>query len=132
MQIHRAPHRFISIAVSVAALVGLSACGSDQKSVEIAVTTSSVATASPPAAPPVASALLTEDNAMFGPAVSAACDTDRPSVELALQAYLVINGDGPVAEADLVTAGLLREESLLYDLAPGNLIVPSPGGGCTS
>ena len=60
-----------------------------------------------------------------------ACGTDRQTFELALQAFEAITGAAPTAEADLVTQGLLREESARYDLDPAGAIVPAPGSGCS-
>jgi len=132
VQIHRSPRNITSIAsiaIAAAVVVTLAACGGgEQKNSASTATTTFVETA----APPVATAAITEGSGIFGSAQAAACDTDRPNVELALEAYLVLNGDGPATESDLVAAGLLREESVRYDIGVGNVIVPSPTGGCTS
>ncbi|MFN6121571.1 MAG: hypothetical protein ACK5CE_18330 [Actinomycetes bacterium] len=60
-----------------------------------------------------------------------ACDTDRQTFQLAIEAFTAMTGAPPAAEADLVTQGLLREESARYDLDPAGAIVPAPGSGCS-
>ncbi len=64
-------------------------------------------------------------------AAGLACDTDRQTLELALEAFEALTGAAPTAEADLVTQGLLREESARYDLDPAGAVVPAPGSGCS-
>jgi hypothetical protein len=59
-----------------------------------------------------------------------ACDTDRRTFELALEAFTAMTGAAPVAEADLVTQGFLRSEIVGYDLDPTGSIVPAPGSNC--
>lgn len=58
------------------------------------------------------------------------CDTERRTIEMALQAYEAVVGSAPSSEADLVTQGILREESALYDLDPTGAIVPATGSSC--
>ncbi|MCB0998843.1 MAG: hypothetical protein KDB40_06045 [Acidimicrobiales bacterium] len=59
-----------------------------------------------------------------------ACDTDRRTFELALEAFTAMTGAPPVVEADLVTQGFLRSEVVSYDLDPTGAIVPAAGSNC--
>ena len=68
----------------------------------------------------------------FGGTHSAACDTDLTAVQTAVEAYFAINGGQDVTEAQLVQAGLLRQESTLHDIGPQGTVVASPTGGCAS
>lgn len=131
MQIHRAARHATSVASSIAiasaALLTLAACGSEADNSADVATSSSVETA----APPVASAQITEGTGTFGSAKSAVCEVDFQTMSVAIEAYYALNGAYPVAESDLVTESLLRGESPLYDIVDGNVLVPSPAGGCT-
>jgi hypothetical protein len=51
-------------------------------------------------------------------------------MEMALEAYEALVGGVPASETDLVTQGILREESALYDLDPTGAIVPATGSSC--
>ena len=59
-----------------------------------------------------------------------ACQSDRTVLETAIDAYDALQGTSPTSDADLVTAGLLREESTLWDVTPDGSIVPAPGSTC--
>lgn len=59
-----------------------------------------------------------------------ACDTDRRTFELALEAFTAMTGAPPLVEADLVTQGFLRTEIATYDLDPAGSIVPAVGSNC--
>ena len=58
------------------------------------------------------------------------CDTDRRTLEIAIEAYRAQLGKWPVDESDLVTTGMLRTMSSGYDLQADGVVVPAPGGGC--
>lgn len=59
-----------------------------------------------------------------------ACEAGRKTLEVAREAYLAMIGEGTEpTEADLVAAGLLREELDDWDLA-GGVPVPQPGSPC--
>lgn len=59
-----------------------------------------------------------------------ACEAGRKTLEVAREAYLAMMGEGTEpTEADLVSAGLLREELDDWDLA-GGVPVPQPGSPC--
>ncbi len=121
--------------ILVSLIVAGSGCSSDSAtapsstlaplaaSVPVASTTTSVATVLP---------VAPSGTGTFGGAASAACDSDRLTLEIGVEAYLALNGSGEFTEAELVTAGLLRQESILFDIAAGNLVVASPSGGCTT
>lgn len=59
-----------------------------------------------------------------------ACDTDRQTFQLAIEAFTAMTGAPPAAEADLVTQGFLSTEVPGYDLDPTGSIVPAPGSNC--
>jgi hypothetical protein len=61
---------------------------------------------------------------------AAVCAVERKTLEIALEAYYAMNGSYPTVESDLVTSGLLREESVGLDIAPDGVIVVAPGTGC--
>ncbi len=67
----------------------------------------------------------------FGDVNRAACDSDRTTLEVAIEAFHAMNGDETVpTEADLVAAGLLRTESTGYDIDPTGALTPTAGGLC--
>jgi hypothetical protein len=51
-------------------------------------------------------------------------------LQSAIESYLAMNGEVEVTEQDLVDAGLLSEQSQLYDIGPGHTVVAGPGSGC--
>ena len=59
-----------------------------------------------------------------------ACQSDRTLLETAVDAYDLMQGARPTSDADLVAAGLLREESSLWDVTPDGSIVAAPDSGC--
>ncbi len=63
-------------------------------------------------------------------AATLSCDAERRTLEVAVEAYTLIEGGAPTTEADLV-GDYLREESTLFDLDPAGTIVPAPGSTCT-
>lgn len=67
----------------------------------------------------------------LGEADSAACDADRRTVEVAVEAYTALNGEPPAGEDDLVAQQLLGEASTMFDLDDTAAIVPAPGGPCS-
>jgi prepilin-type N-terminal cleavage/methylation domain-containing protein len=52
-----------------------------------------------------------------------ACQTDARTLSVAVEAYFAQEGGTTVAEDDLVTAGLLREESSNYDVNADGTVV---------
>ena len=116
--------------VFTAALV-VSSCGSDSSSSSSSRSTTAVQAVATPPTVSIAGAGITEGTGLLGSSKSAACDLDLREIETALEIQVATIGDLPVAEADLVTAGLLREESVLHDIGPGNVVVASAAGGCT-
>jgi len=63
-------------------------------------------------------------------AANLACDADRRTLEVAIEAFTLMQDGPPTAEADLV-GDYIREESPLFDLDPTGAIVPAPGSTCT-
>ncbi len=72
----------------------------------------------------------------FGDVNRAACDSDRTTLEMAIEAFHAMNGTATngeatvPTEADLVAAGLLRTESTGYDIDPSGVLTPTAGGLC--
>jgi inosine-uridine nucleoside N-ribohydrolase len=107
---------------------GLSACADAEAAkqvsdaVDVVDVTTDVTLAAGETAPP--------DQGIVQQSNAAVCDVERKTLEIALEAYYAMNGSYPVAESDLVTSGLLREESVGLDIAPDGVIVPAAGAGC--
>ena len=59
-----------------------------------------------------------------------ACDVDRQTIEMAVDAFYATTGADPTSEHDLVDAGILQDVVLGWDLAADGSIVPAPGGAC--
>lgn len=59
-----------------------------------------------------------------------ACDADRRTLEVAVEAYTMMKGGAPVNEAVLVTDQFLREESALFDIAADGSVVAAAGSAC--
>ena len=71
------------------------------------------------------------DESSFDPepestSVPSTCESDLRALETAWEAYTADTGNPPTSEADLVNAGLLRQESAGFDLV-GTEFVPVPG-----
>lgn len=127
--------RLIASSIIVALALGGSSCSSDSAvaptstlaplavAVSVASTTTSATTALP---------VAPSGTGTFGGAAAAACDSERLTLEIGVEAYIALNGAGELTETELVTAGLLRQESVLFDIAAGNAVVPSASGGCTN
>ena len=105
----------------------VTSCGSDGSST---ATTVVRAVATPPTVS-IAGAGITEGTGILGSSKSAACDLDQRELEAAVDVQAAMNGDQPVTEADLVTNGLIKAESVLHDIGPGNVVTASAAGGCT-
>lgn len=63
-------------------------------------------------------------------AATLSCDTERRTLEVAIEAYTLLVGGAPPTEAGLV-GDYIREESTLFDLDATGAIVPAPGSACT-
>lgn len=61
---------------------------------------------------------------------AAACDIDRQTVGIAVDAFYATTGADPTSEQDLVDAGILQDLLVGWDLAADGSIVPAPGGAC--
>jgi hypothetical protein len=66
----------------------------------------------------------------IGEGNKAACVTEKQSIEQAVEAYMLLNSDIPVVEADLVAKGILHEQSKLMDIQPDGVVVPAIGTVC--
>lgn len=60
----------------------------------------------------------------------AACDIDRQTIEMAVDAFYATTGADPTSEQDLVDAQILQDVVLGWDIAADGSIVPAPGGAC--
>jgi len=61
---------------------------------------------------------------------AAACDIERQTIGLAVDAFYATTGADPTSEQDLVDAGILQDVMVGWDLAADGSIVPAPGGAC--
>ncbi len=120
----------------VAALgIGTTACASEQASLLPTASTPPAAATAVPAPPADHNTVTTlvapaSTVAAFAGADNAACVADQQAVQLAVESYLTLNGGTEAVEADVVAAGLLREQSPLHDIAAGALVIPAPGSPC--
>ncbi len=60
---------------------------------------------------------------------TSSCSAERYSIEQAVEAYIVLEGSAPTAEADLVP-NYLRTESASMDLDSEGNVIAAPGSGC--
>lgn len=130
-----------SIAALTAALCLVGSCASDGSSATVPTVAVPAPVAMPTTAvtPPAAVPTTPATPATTGPAAgsggfdqtrSATCGTELTLLETALGAYEALNGSGPITEDDLVTAGIIRAESALYDIGAENAVVPAAGSNC--
>jgi hypothetical protein len=115
--------------------LSLAACGSDAPGASGSSPTTSPAGLVAPTdpAPPVGPNLVTGEAAVGISAIQEAkaqlCDTERKTLEVAVEAYVAMNGDVPATEADLIPM-LLRTEVTGYDLDAAGNVLPAPGSAC--
>lgn len=64
-------------------------------------------------------------------AATASCIADRDTLELAVEAYSLLNGVAPTSQDALVAAQILREPSTRYDVNSDGDIVPASGSACS-
>lgn len=128
-------------ALTVSALgLGLAACGDDD--VEVARGESTVDTVEPTAAaddvPAGSTAAPTTTAAPAATMVTVAeptgttdCEPYQKTLEVAIEAYVAMDGAYPATEADLVEAGFIREEIASHDFDPvtGDVFL-APGVTC--
>lgn len=60
------------------------------------------------------------------------CTTDRNVMDIAVETYLTLVGSPPTSETDLVTEGVIREQSVSYNIDSTGTVVADPAGGCAS
>lgn len=70
------------------------------------------------------------DQQIFDQVSAVACDTDRLTLETAIEAFVAMEGRPPTDEAELVGT-FLRAESPSFDVAPDGTLIPAPGSTCT-
>ena len=102
------------VALAAAAFVGITGCGSEADPVEQVVE---------PAVTRIEQGIDAIDRAD-----TLACQTDKMTLEAAIEAYTTLEGEPPPDEAALVPT-YLREESELYDIAGGQ-VVPAATSSC--
>jgi hypothetical protein len=126
--------RSIQVVVTLVLTVAAAACGGGSSATPAAPTASSL--------PAMADTVVAQEIGSIGDAVevaagaptqanSAACDIERQTFELASDAYLALTGAPASTQQDLVDQGLLREPSLLLDVAADGTIIPAAGSPCT-
>jgi hypothetical protein len=116
------------LTVLFAAALGIAtaACASEQASLlPTASAPANTADAPGSAAAPVSTV------AAFAGAYQAACELDSQTLEIAVESYFAQYGGTEVAETDLFTAHLIREESTMHDLTADGTIVRAPASPCT-
>lgn len=59
-----------------------------------------------------------------------ACEADKKTLEVAVEAYNANYAVYPLDQDVLVTTGLLRSPSGKYEVQAGGNVAPIPGGGC--
>ena len=62
---------------------------------------------------------------------AASCTADRDTLELAIEAYALLNGVAPTSQDELVEAQLLQEPSTRYDVNSDGEIVLATGSTCS-
>jgi hypothetical protein len=60
----------------------------------------------------------------------AACVQERSTIEKAVEAFTLLHPDQAVTEAAMITAGIVREQSVLMDIAADGTVIPAPGTVC--
>lgn len=67
----------------------------------------------------------------LGDADVAACSADLQTIQMAVDAYELLNGALPASEQDLVDAQLIREPSALFEISPDGTVVAPAGSPCS-
>jgi hypothetical protein len=127
-----------SAAVLVAALLALTACGSSNDSDTTAggatADGDAVAVGAAPTAPSGAGNLGDAVKVAAGAvddATAAVCPIDRQTLETAVDAYELLNGELPTSQQELLDAQLILEVSVRYDITAEGAVVPAVGSPCT-
>jgi hypothetical protein len=66
-----------------------------------------------------------------GDATDAACTVDRRTLELAVEAYQLLNNALATTQQELLDAQMIRELSVRFDISPGGAVVPAPASTCS-
>ncbi|MBI5090526.1 MAG: hypothetical protein HZB15_17160 [Actinobacteria bacterium] len=74
-------------------------------------------------------ALAATDPGVVQQVSGVACQADRATLEVAIEAYVALYGDAPVDEQQLVDAGLLRDVVPGWDLGANGAVVPAAACG---
>jgi hypothetical protein len=113
------------VGLLLGALVLPAACGGDDGPAPAATTAAKVATG-----PATTQGPKSVIGKTLRRAESRECDSDAKTLAAAVEAYTALNGQAPRSEDELVTGGIIREPSKLYDIGSDGSIVPTPGGLC--
>jgi hypothetical protein len=66
----------------------------------------------------------------LGDADVAGCSVDHETIQTAVEAYELLNGELPASQQELVDAQLIREPSVRFEIGPDGAVVASPGSPC--
>jgi hypothetical protein len=66
-----------------------------------------------------------------GEASDAACTIDRRTLESAVEAYWLINGEPPASQQELLDSQMIRELSERFEVSADGAVVPAPTGSCS-
>jgi hypothetical protein len=121
-------HRLVVTILTVALGGLLPACGSGDGAGDGADPAAATAVTTTPAA--TAEGAVEIMAGAPGAAGAAGCDATRQTVEVAVEAYLALNGEPPATQADLVDAQLLREAAPSFEIDATGTVVPAPGSPC--
>jgi hypothetical protein len=79
---------------------------------------------------PASTVPVVTEAGMFDATKRAACETDRRTLEIAVEAYWAMTGVAPASEAELVSQQILRTEIQGFDLDAAGNIVAAPAAIC--
>ena len=116
----------LAMGLLLGAAVVMSACG--------AASDDSASVATTPAAQDGVGSLGDAVEVMAGApaqADGAACDVDRQTLEIAVEAFYALNGSLPTSQSDLVEGQLVKELSPRFDISADGAVVPSATSPCT-
>jgi hypothetical protein len=66
-----------------------------------------------------------------GEASDAACTLDRQTLESAVEAYALLNGQPPASQQELLDSQMIRELSERFDVSAEGAVMPAPAGPCS-
>ncbi len=66
-----------------------------------------------------------------GDAADAACTIDRQTLQVAVEAYELLNGTLPTTQQELLDAQMIRELSVRFEITAEGAVVAAPGSPCS-